>query len=151
MSHVRTKIRNAIKALLVADDDFSGRVYDWPFTPGAAQMPCAVIQIGDEPIQVNTVHPVAEYERNARVLITLYGSSSKNDVAEKLEDLSVALENILGTGDDAPTLNGLLSKPLYLTALQAEPDEQSSKPVAKLTHIYEALYFTQSGNPELTL
>jgi hypothetical protein len=151
VAHVRTQIRNAVKALLSADDDFSGRVHNFPFTPSAAQMPCAVVQIGDEPIQVHTVHPVAEYERNARVLITLFATSSKNDVAEKLEDLSVAVENILGTGEDAPTLNGLLSKPLYLTALQAEPDEQASKPVAKLTHIYEALYFTQSGNPELTL
>jgi hypothetical protein len=139
MSHVRTQIRDAAYAALVAQFGETATVYASRYLPlEEADLPAIIVYTSDEEVGAATM------EAYGRSLELVVESKAKGaDIDATLDALLVQVEVAL----NANRLGGLC-KPLALGSITAIIDTSASTPLGRHRIVYRAVYFTAHGNPE---
>lgn len=150
MSHIRTQIRDALAAALVAANTAaSDRVFTSKLRPvTAADLPCLLVVSPEEPeirrAFAGSAIP-AKLERDLSIVIEAIVKHA--DGAESAADALLAqVESALHASRAAATLGGLIPKGLWPASFEAEEDQLEVR-VYLGRQRYAGTYFMQSNAP----
>lgn len=139
MSHVRTQIRDATTAALVAQFSDDATVLASRRTPVEAdELPAVLVYTNDEEI-ISATHGI--YERAMELIVEVVAQGA--DIDDALDALLVRAEQTL----NANRLGGLC-KPLTPATLAAIVDISGNMPTGRHRLTYRAVYYTAHGDPE---
>lgn len=150
MSHVRTTIRQAVVATLIAASTAAGsRVFDHPYNPRKTFPALVVEDLGANFSESNITEAQAfmdlngNVERRYRFAVIAEIQQSDAAAAER-DDLIAEVEVALF----AASIDGVQT--LSLIDYQSGDDNTGDKPIRRGLQIFEALYVTPAGDPTST-
>lgn len=150
--HVRGQIRAYVAAQLSAVPGLQDHVtFEAGDIPDEAELPWALVSIGDENITGRTIGGLnrpARLAREATATVDVVGRD-RLDVVEKVEDIVAAVERLLA----ADPLLGGLAKASELRAITVERvrRNEGSQPTIVLRLQYLITYMTAATDPETAL
>lgn len=148
MSHARTQIRSAIKALITGLNTTGNNVYEnKQYTFKSNQLPCLNIVMGSEALRKETITRPRDLYRIAEIRIEIR--------IQQTSTLDTTLDKIINEVEQALG-NQLLSelvKDLYLSEIESTDAEydDAEQPIGMVTLVYMAHYLTAENDPETTL
>lgn len=150
--HVRSQIRAYVAAKLTAIDGLQDHItIEAADIPDEAELPWALVSIGDEAITGHTIGGLtraARLAREATMTVDVVGRD-RLDVVGKVEDIAADIERLLATD---PLLGGL-AKASELRALTVERVRrvEGSQPTIALRLQYLITYMTAADDPRTAL
>lgn len=146
MSHARTQIRNAVKALITGLTTTGANVYTTKkYSFKETQLPSLNIKTENEEPQAIDLQRPRELRRLMEVKVECRVKLA-GDIDTELDNILAEVETVLGN----TTLSGLV-KDFSLKGIETEDDDESEQPTGMATMIWIAHYKTQEGAPETLL
>jgi hypothetical protein len=148
MPHVRTQIRQAVRAALIAGGTSAGaRVFDARVRPlGADELPAILIEDGEEQSEAVTVgHPIEVLNRDYALRVNAMVSTANEDHAALLDDLVAQIEVIVAR--DCFNAGG--AQFIYPTGFQPSVSDEGEYTLARGTIEFKARYITSQLNPTI--
>lgn len=148
MTHVRTKIREALRTLFEAVEGLSGFVvFETSEIKEAVQSPWVVVRLGTEqvtPRSMGNPHTGRQMLRQVQVVADIH-TRGKGEAVEQYERIAAQLEAAVFADRK---LGGIFFHPMTLTALEpSEPDYSGSLPRHQFRLIWTAAYGTTESDP----
>lgn len=146
MPHVRTQIRQAVRAALIAGGTSAGaRVFDSRVRQiQESELPCIVIESGDEQSEAATIgRPIEVLTRDYNLRVIVMVSVVGDDYAEALDDLAAQVETIVGR--DAFNAGG--AQFIYPTGFSPTVTDEGEYTIARGAIEFKARYITSQINP----
>lgn len=154
MAHVRTQIRTALAAALVAaNTDAGSRVFTSRLRKvEAADLPCLFLVTPEEPDTRRAFANASAPSKLERDVVVVIEAVVKHaDGAETaVDDLLAQVEAALHANRSASTINGLIPKGLWPVSFEADEDQLEVR-VYLGRQRYAGSYFTQSNAPTVAL
>lgn len=145
--HVRGQIRAYVAAKLSAVPGLQDHVtIEARDVPDEAELPWALVSIGNENVTPFTLGPPRKLEREADLNIDLIGRAP-TDVASQVEDLAAQVETLLAEDESF----GGLATDTRLVALTVDRVDDAAQPLLRLRLQYLITYQTASGAPTVAL
>lgn len=141
MSHVRTQVRTAIKALLAPIPGITV-FQNLARAPNENELPVMTIRTESEDSDQDSSDE--DIKRDLTIVVKIMAESSDDNVDDVLDDFAVEVENKLINQD----LGGLLFDEPRLTNTKLELIEEGAMKIAFLHMTYTATYITTADNPE---
>ncbi len=149
MAHVRTQIRQAVRAALIAGGTSAGpRVYLGRLRPFEVdELPAITIQRGDEQSEAATIGgPIEELDRDYALRITLHVLAADESYEEEIDELAAQVETIIAR--DAFNAGG--AQFIYPTGTTPSESDEGEYIVARDTIEFKARYVTSQLDPTQT-
>jgi hypothetical protein len=145
--HVRGQIRAYVAARLAAVPGLQDHItLEARDVPNEAELPWALVSIGNENVSAYTLGNPRKLEREAELNIDLIGRD-RADVARQIEDIAAEVETLLAADESM----GGLAQSSGLVALTVDRIEGGSQPMLRLRLQYQITYQTASGAPTVAL
>lgn len=151
-NHVRRQIREAVKTLLTGLPTTGSRVFTNRLQRiDDADLPCLIINYGNEEIIAESVHYNPPLARSLPITIKAYAQANSgfDDVAdEMIKEVEAVLS--VAVFDDAAL--SALAKNLQLQSIdEPEFDGDGAQPVAQVSMQYLITYYTQASTPDISI
>lgn len=146
-NHLRRQIREALATAVTGLTTTGSRVYQSRvYVLQRTNLPALRVFLGDESINVETIHFPATLNRALRIRV--------NAIVQALEDVDDTLDGIVKETEIAVsgmTLTALCQSIRLLDVSEPTFSDQGEVPTGELTMTFEANYYTAENAPDVAL
>lgn len=144
MTHARTKIRNAVTALLTGNTSAGSRVYEARvYALDDAKLPALLVYTKQETVGERSISRPRTQQRELLVTIEAY-VKARGNVDEIADTLALEIEQQIGA---APTLGGLV-KDISLSSTETQFSDDGEKPIAVTILTFSTAYAIKEHEPQ---
>ncbi|TXH90351.1 MAG: hypothetical protein E6Q78_05265 [Rhodoferax sp.] len=146
MAHMRTQIRQALVAALTGLPATGARVFvNSVYELRASDLPCLLVQTGDEP-QIDAMVVAGTAQQRQHLVMVKAVAKQASGLQDALDQMLLEVEGALALS----TLGGLVKR-MELKAIATTDSAALDTPVGELTATWFVTYLTPTTNPDTHL